>query len=88
MLRRNDIMANKLPPPLIAGTLPAFYDNKLIVPFQMNRAVSKNEFIDFSVKIKTVQNSRLIATSSTSDSIDFNNNTITFIFDGNKFRVG
>ena len=78
----------KLMPPIIEGVLPAFYNNKLTVPFQMNRAVSKNEFNSFSVKIKTVQNSRLIATDPTSTEIDWNNNLITFTFAGNRFRVG
>ena len=54
----------KLYPPILAGTLPAFYldDTKttVAVPFQMNRAVSFSEIQGFKLKIKTVQNSRLI----------------------------
>ena len=51
----------KLYPPIIQGTLPAFCDGKLIVPYQMNRGVSySGEVADFHVKIKSVSNSRLI----------------------------
>lgn len=54
----------KLYPPILAGTLPAFYldsaKSTVAVPFQMNRAVSFSEISGFKLKIKTVQNSRLI----------------------------
>jgi hypothetical protein len=40
-------MADKLYPPNIEGTIPAFYGSggtaQLIVPFSMNRTVSKSE---------------------------------------------
>ena len=72
-------MINELYPPIIEGTLPAFYGNKLIVPFQMNRAVNFNEIDGFYVKIKTVQNSRLIGTERSTD-IDWDNLTVTFDF--------
>lgn len=70
---------SKLYPPIIAGTIPAFCESILKVPFQMNRAVSKNEVIGFYLKIKTVQNSRLIGTASTDlNNIDFNNFIVNF----------
>ena len=46
---------SKLHPPIIEGTIPAFYGNKIRVPFFMNKAVSQNEINGFSLKIKTVQ---------------------------------
>ena len=46
----------KLPPPIIEGTLPAFYGTELTVPFVMNKAVSINEFDSFEVKIKSALN--------------------------------
>ena len=50
----------KLPPPIIEGTLPAFYGTELTVPFVMNKAVSINEFDSFEVKIKSALNNTLI----------------------------
>lgn len=48
----------KLYPPLIGGTIPAFYtDNgatNIVVPFSMNRAVGKSEVSKFILKIKYV----------------------------------
>lgn len=49
----------KLSPPLVAGTIPAFYSNEegivLTIPFSMNRAVSPSQVKGYSVKIKTIQ---------------------------------
>ena len=56
-------MADKLYPPIISGTIPAFYSEsmengatsaKIVVPFSMNRAVSDNDIKGFQLKIKTV----------------------------------
>lgn len=54
----------KLPPPIIEGTLPAFYGTELTVPFVMNKAVSINEFDSFEVKIKSALNNVLIKTET------------------------
>ena len=54
----------KLPPPIIEGTLPAFYGTELTVPFIMNKAVSINEFDSFEVKIKSALNNALIKTET------------------------
>ena len=76
----------KLYPPIIAGTIPAFCKGeKIIVPFQMNRAVAIDEISGFELKIKTVQNSKLIGTltaTTSKEGYDKENNTI--IFDSNK----
>lgn len=49
----------KLAPPLLEGTIPAFYSEngiaKLAIPFSMNRAVSKIQVKGISIKIKTIQ---------------------------------
>lgn len=42
----------KLYPPVISGSLPAFYGTKLKVPFQMNNAVGKNEFRSIQIKLR------------------------------------
>lgn len=55
----------KLYPPKIEGRLPAFYDNLLIIPFEMNRAVSVSQVSAMRVKIKTVQSNKTILTKST-----------------------
>lgn len=47
----------KLYPPIIGGTIPAFYTEgatKIVVPFSMNKAVGKSEVYGFSLKIKYV----------------------------------
>lgn len=48
-------MAIKLYPPLIEGSIPAFYGTVLTVPFTMNRVVSKNAIDGIAIKIKTIQ---------------------------------
>ena len=45
----------KLYPPNIEGTIPAFYGTTLVVPFSMNKAVSKIEVEGMAIKIKTIQ---------------------------------
>jgi hypothetical protein len=45
---------SKLYPPVIAGTIPAFFGNEITIPFQMNRAVGEKEVAGFCLKIKTV----------------------------------
>lgn len=45
----------KLNPPVIEGTIPAFYGSVIEVPYAMNKTVGKNQIAGFSLKIKTVQ---------------------------------
>ena len=61
----------KLYPPIIPGTLPAFYTTKdeenrtvtkITVPFSMNKAVNTNEISGFSLKIKTAYSNTFIGT--------------------------
>lgn len=57
----------KLFPPLIEGTLPAFYSEgdgavKITVPFSLNRSVSQFQIKGLSLKIKTVQSSSYLYT--------------------------
>ena len=66
----------KLFPPLIEGTIPAFYSNegtvKITVPFSMNRAVNKKQVSGFVLKAKTVQSSTYLFTIRNQDSNTFN----------------
>ena len=71
----------KLYPPMIEGTIPAFCGTTLVVPFSMNRAVSRSEVGGFIVKIKTVSgnlkgtisamNAELSKYSANATSLDF-----------------
>lgn len=51
----------KLYPPQIEGTIPAFYGNKIVVPYSMNKTVSPKEVSGFALKIKTVTSNQYIA---------------------------
>ena len=55
---------SKLYPPIIPGTLPAFYGTvtNITVPFSMNKAVNTNEISGFSLKIKTAYSNTLLGT--------------------------
>lgn len=66
----------KLFPPLVEGTIPAFYSDegtvKITVPFSMNRAVNKKQVFGFVLKAKTVQSSTYLFTIRNQDSNTFN----------------
>jgi hypothetical protein len=52
-------MAVKLLPPIVEGTIPAFYSNEngmvnITIPFSMNRAVSPASVTKIALKIKTL----------------------------------
>ncbi len=68
-------MATKLYPPNIQGTIPAFAGTTLVVPFSMNRAVSKSEVAGFALKIKTVQGSVVLNDLQADLPHSFKNNT-------------
>lgn len=67
----------KLYPPIIEGSIPAFYGSTLKVPFIMNKSVNKQQIIGFALKIKTVQSNYLfdIIESKNWDSV---NNEVMF----------
>ena len=76
---------SKLYPPEIGGTIPAFYDDgtdvvKLSVPFIMNKTVSEVDVSGFALIIRTVANSKLIATLrvDTPTNWDFKKNEVYF----------
>lgn len=53
---------SKLYPPNIEGTLPAFYNKMLVIPYTMNKAVAYSEISGFQLKVSTVYNSMTIFT--------------------------
>lgn len=70
----------KLYPPILEGTIPAFCDSTLIVPFTMNKSVSQSEVKGFALKIKNVQNITNTASimNLTSKNWDINKNEVIF----------
>ena len=56
----------KLYPPIIEGTIPAFYGTVISVPFIMNRSVSLSEISGMKIKMKTVQNNIYILEAESS----------------------
>ena len=78
-------VTEKLYPPTIASSIPAFYGTtsaKLVVPFSMNRAVSENDVKGFALKIKTAQSNNYIITLEVTNELDvkraLENNEVTF----------
>lgn len=70
----------KLSPPLLEGTIPAFYSDadvngqgivKITIPFAMNRAVSKVQVGGLALKIKTIQSSSYLYTAQNLDPLSF-----------------
>lgn len=67
----------KLFPPIIDGTIPAFYseDNgtaRLTVPFSLNKGVSKTSIKGIALKIKTTQSSSYLGTIEQKNSLYYN----------------
>lgn len=53
-------MSVKLYPPNIEGTITAFYEDTITVPFVMNKTVNKNEIGGFKLLIKTVHSNKIL----------------------------
>ena len=83
----------KLYPPIIPGTLPAFYttenenngtETKITVPFSMNRAVSSEDIDGFALKLKTAYSNTLIDVLKKIDNnLDLASKEITFFLTDN-----
>ena len=68
---------DKLFPPVIEATIPAFYKDTekgivITIPFSMNRGISKTQVGGFALKAKTVQSSSYLFTLETYDINTFN----------------
>lgn len=65
----------KLFPPILEGTIPAFYSEngivKITIPFSMNRAVSPVQVKGLVLKIKTVQSSSYLYTAQINNELYF-----------------
>lgn len=84
----------KLYPPIIPGTLPAFYtttengnngtETKITVPFSMNKAVSSENIDGFALKLKTAYSNTLIDVLKKIDNnLDLASKEITFFLTDN-----
>lgn len=76
-------IVEKLYPPIIAGSIPAFYSvggtATIAVPFIMNKAVGYNDISGFKLKIKTVQSNTYLTTlTAPLNSTDLTNNIVRF----------
>ena len=77
----------KLYPPIIKGTIPAFCDGIIKVPFEMNKSVSISQVKGFSLLLKTVQtNTKINDYSQTKWEIE--NNIVTFDVGNEKINIG
>lgn len=80
-------ISEKLYPPTINGTLPAFYDENgtatIAVPFSMSRAVNQNDIGGFKLKIKTVQsNTEIITLTNSNPAISIAEGKVIFEWPG------
>lgn len=66
---------SRLYPPKIEGTIPAFTNYELTIPYAMNAAVSGSEVKGMKLKIKTVQSNVLLGTF---DAIEMTNTKVVF----------
>lgn len=74
----------KLYPPIIEGTIPAFCNQIIVVPFTMNKSVSEREVKSFKLKIKTVQSGYQPFLTETIQMINWNidTNEVSFLLPG------
>ena len=52
----------KLSPPYLEGSIVAQYDNNLVIPFKLNRAVGINSVKNIYARIKTVATGKWLGT--------------------------
>ena len=52
----------RLAPPIVEGTIPAFWGTAITVPFAMNRSVSTEQVAQMVLKIKTIASSTYLGT--------------------------
>lgn len=76
---------NKLYPPQIENTLPAFYGNTIEVPYSMNRAISENDFTVMSLVIKSITQNNILIEATTENC---KNSKAIFNIDSTKLQIG
>lgn len=66
----------RLAPPIVEGTIPAFWGTAITVPFAMNRSVSTEQVAQMVLKIKTIASSTYLGTVK--GNIDWKTMTVRF----------
>lgn len=71
---------SRLYPPQIEGVIPAFYGTTLVVPFIMNKTISKNEVFGIALKLKSIHNNEIVYQTQLKDltQISFDKQQIYF----------
>lgn len=77
-----------LPAPIIEGTLPAFYDDNLTIPFMMSRAVSETEIKGFQIKIKSIYQSSAIIENLDASNYSISDGIATFKVNTDNYKQG
>lgn len=76
---------NRLNPPLLGMTIPAFYGDTIKIPFEMNPTVLKEQVGGFSIKISNILNTGdSFSFNVDNNCVDYNNLIITAKIDGSK----
>lgn len=81
----------KLFPPIVEGTIPAFYSNGMVnitIPFSMNKAVNKNNINGIAVKAKTLQSSSYLFVNTTGNFSLDGESYVTISVSSEYFKVG
>lgn len=63
-------MANRLYPPTIENTLPAFYGTSLEVPFEMNSTVGKDSIEGFILQLRSLTSNSIVINNLTTNNYD------------------
>ena len=77
----------KLYPPYIEGSIPAFFGNTLIVPYEMNQTVGYKDIAGFKLKIMTVTTNSLVGYVDSFEN-DLTKNEVKFIMPIDKMIIG
>ena len=81
----------KLFPPIVEGTIPAFYSNGVVnitIPFSINKAVNKNNINGIAVKAKTLQSSSYLFVNTTGNFSLDGESYVTISVSSESFKVG
>ena len=63
-------MANRLYPPTIENTLPAFYGASLEVPFKMNSTVGQDSIEGFILQLRSLTSNSIVINNLTTNNYD------------------
>lgn len=84
-------MANRLYPPTIENTLPAFYGTSLEVPFKMNSTVGKDSIEGFILQLRSLTSNSIVINNLTTNNYDIEQGVARFSLSDtqiNKLNIG